>query len=635
MAYRNYSTANGVIVAKDGNGDFSTIASALSAASSGDTIFIRPGTYTENITLKAGVNLTAFGSDGIASGQGANITPNVIIKGTVTASFTGSATLCGIQLETNGAAALVNSGTNAANLILTNCSVYANDATGMNLTGTLTNFTFYTCCFNSSSTNSLFTVYGNIDFQSCIFGLSASASASTVSTANISLVACDSNGLFLTTSSTGMVTASGSTFNCGGNIFLTTAGTGTSAISSCFINSTTASSLSAGAGTTIECFDSTISSSNTNAITGAGTIVYGGVVFSSTSSTINTTTQTPIPWPVKQGGTGDSSFTAYSVVCGGTSTTGALQNVSGVGSSTQVLTSNGAGMLPTWQNAAAGGITTIDGDSGGGITGSTVTIYANTSSNNCGSSVSFSTSGTTSTLNVTDSSSNTIIGGLAGNSSVSGTNNVGVGYEALHGLTSGTGNVSIGLGSLQRITTGSDNTCIGVDAGLNYSTGSESNNILLGAVVLGTASESNVIRIGNNGSGSGQQNKCFVAGIAGITVTGSAVLCSATGQLGDVSSSIRFKENIESIIDSSDLYGLNPVSFNYKYEEEKTLHYGLIAEEVDKVMPNLVIYDKDNLPYSIKYHEMPALLLVEIKNLKSEIEELKKIIIKNDQYYNR
>ena len=191
------------------------------------------------------------------------------------------------------------------------------------------------------------------------------------------------------------------------------------------------------------------------------------------------------------------------------------------------------------------------------------------------------------------------------------------------------------MGSLQRITTGSDNTCIGVDAGLNYSTGSESNNILLGAAVLGTASESNVIRIGNNGSGSGQQNKCFVAGIAGITVTGSAVLCSATGQLGDVSSSIRFKENIESIIDSSDLYGLNPVSFNYKYEEEKTLHYGLIAEEVDKVMPNLVIYDKDNLPYSIKYHEMPALLLVEIKNLKSEIEELKKIIIKNDQYYNR
>ena len=351
MAYRNYSTANGVIVAKDGNGDFSTIASALSAASSGDTIFIRPGTYTENITLKAGVNLTAFGSDGIASGQGANITPNVIIKGTVTASFTGSATLCGIQLETNGAAALVNSGTNAANLILTNCSVYANDATGMNLTGTLTNFTFYTCCFNSSSTNSLFTVYGNIDFQSCIFGLSASASASTVSTANISLVACDSNGLFLTTSSTGTVTASGSSFQCGGNIFLTTAGTGTSTISSCFINSTTASSLSAGAGTTIECFDSTIRSSNTNAITGAGTIVYGGVVFSSTSSTINTTTQTPIPWPVKQGGTGDSSFTAYSVVCGGTSTTGALQNVSGVGGSGQILTSNGAAALPTWQNA--------------------------------------------------------------------------------------------------------------------------------------------------------------------------------------------------------------------------------------------------------------------------------------------
>src|SRR6185295_5970347 len=70
--------------------------------------------------------------------------------------------------------------------------------------------------------------------------------------------------------------------------------------------------------------------------------------------------------PVPAGGTRDASFTAYSVVCGGTTSTGNLQNVSGVGTSGQVLTSNGAAALPTWQAASASGaITTITGNSGG------------------------------------------------------------------------------------------------------------------------------------------------------------------------------------------------------------------------------------------------------------------------------
>jgi hypothetical protein len=327
MGYRNYSTGLGHIVDATGHGDFTTISSAITAAVSGETIFIRPGTYTENPTLKAGVNLSAFPSDGAASGQGATVVPNVIILGTTTINISGSVSLAGIQFQTNGANAISNSGSNAANVIFTDCSIYANNATGMNLTGSATDWTFNTCTFNSSSTNSLFTVYGNIDFENCIFGLSSSASASTVSTGNISLNGCDSNGLFLTTSSTGTVTSTGSYLACGGNTFLTTAGTGTSAIYSSLISSTTASALSAGSGTTIQCFNSTISSSNTNAVTGAGTFQYGGVVFSSTSATINTTTQTPIPWSIPQGGTAVSSFNINGPVISNTTTAGALRSV--------------------------------------------------------------------------------------------------------------------------------------------------------------------------------------------------------------------------------------------------------------------------------------------------------------------
>lgn len=142
------------------------------------------------------------------------------------------------------------------------------------------------------------------------------------------------------------------------------------------------------------------------------------------------------------------------------------------------------------------------------------------------------------------------------------------------------------------------------------------------------AAESNTIRIGTNGTGSGQQNSCFIAGITGVTVTGIAVLCSTSGQLGTVSSSLRFKENVVDMGDeSSRLYDLRPVLFNFKEDPEKKMASGLIAEEVDKVMPDLVVYDEDNMPYSVKYHELPAMLLNEIKKLKSRIEELEKRIV--------
>ena len=144
----------------------------------------------------------------------------------------------------------------------------------------------------------------------------------------------------------------------------------------------------------------------TNAITSVAPSATSGVPLISQGAASDPAFGTAV---VAGGGTGNTTFTAYSLIAAGTTATGAFQNVSGVGTTGQILTSNGASALPTWQAAAASGIVTIDGDTGS-ITGSTVTIHANNASQNCGSSVSFVNSATTSTLNITDGNSNVLLG---------------------------------------------------------------------------------------------------------------------------------------------------------------------------------------------------------------------------------
>lgn len=246
---------------------------------------------------------------------------------------------------------------------------------------------------------------------------------------------------------------------------------------------------------------------------------------------------------VAGGGTGSTSFTVYAPICGGTSTTGALQSAStGIGTSGFVLTSTGAASLPTWQ--ATAGVTTINGDTGS-ATGSTITFNANS---NCGSSVLFAASASTVSLKVTDVIHNTIIGNSAGNGTISGIDNSGLGFDVLLHLTSGSANTALGSGSLVALTSGSNNTglgenslisiitghdniAIGAGAGGSY-TSSENSNIIIGN--LGTLGESNVIRIGTQGSGSGQQSTCYVAGITGVAVSNlnMVTINTSTGQLG-------------------------------------------------------------------------------------------------------
>lgn len=214
-------------------------------------------------------------------------------------------------------------------------------------------------------------------------------------------------------------------------------------------------------------------------------------------------------------------------------------------------------MSQIYKNSGGGGggtpIETINGDSGS-ITGSTVTIYANQAALNSGASVAFVNSGTVSTLNVTDSRDSTYIGEGAGQligvttggnantavgasalSSVSNSGNVNCafGNDSLQSLTNGDFNTACGVSTAELMTTGAANSLFGYVAGQAYTT-SESNNIVIGANVLGTAGESGVIRIGDSASVS-PQTTCFIAGIAGVLpATASMTLINpSTGQLGN------------------------------------------------------------------------------------------------------
>lgn len=187
-------------------------------------------------------------------------------------------------------------------------------------------------------------------------------------------------------------------------------------------------------------------------------------------------------------------------------------------------------------------------------------------------------------------------------------------------------NTVAGSQAASSLLTGIFNTIVGYQGGVQY-TGAESNNIIIGSVG-GTTGESNVTRIGTSGTGDGQQNKCFISGIRGITTANNnaiAVLIDSAGQLGTVSSSLRYKENVDDMGQESDvLYKLRPVTFNYKKHSTKDRTVGLIAEEVAIQAPKLVVYDPEGLPETVKYHELVPMLLNEIIKLNERINKLER-----------
>jgi hypothetical protein len=213
---------------------------------------------------------------------------------------------------------------------------------------------------------------------------------------------------------------------------------------------------------------------------------------------------------------------------------------------------------------------------------------------------------------------NTATGTQALLSNTTGNNNTAIGVSALTGNTTGSFNTAIGLAALANNTAGSSNIALGLSAGSHLTTGS--NNIDIGSV--GVAGEAKTIRIGTGG----RQINTYIAGINGVTVAGGiGVIIDSSGHLGTTTSSARFKDEIKPMDKASEaILALAPVTFRYKKDLDPNgiPQFGLVAEDVEKVNPDLVARDADGKPYTVRYEAVNAMLLNEFLKAHRKIQEL-------------
>ena len=262
------------------------------------------------------------------------------------------------------------------------------------------------------------------------------------------------------------------------------------------------------------------------------------------------------------------------------------------------------------QNTAVGVAALLSNTTGNRNTANGVGALINntTGSNNTANGADALSTNTTGSGN-TANGVNTLINNTGQDNTANGAN------ALLHNITGGS-NTAIGAGALFGNTTGHDNIALGVFAGLNISTGN--NNIDIGS--QGFGNESDTIRIGTS------QTKAVMVGIYGMTVgSGTPVYVNQSGLLGTATSSARFKTNIRSMGDASEvLLALNPVAFQYKSELDPTgiAQFGLVAEEVEKVNPALVVRDADGKPYSVRYDQVNSMLLNEFLKEHRKVEKL-------------
>jgi hypothetical protein len=217
--------------------------------------------------------------------------------------------------------------------------------------------------------------------------------------------------------------------------------------------------------------------------------------------------------------------------------------------------------------------------------------------------------------------SNTAIGSAALRENTTGVFNTAIGESALVSNTNATANTAVGAHALEAVTTGVNNTAVGRLAGRNVTTGS--GNIYLGGSVFAAANESNTMRLG------GSLTRTFIKGIHGTTTgvnNAIPVVIDSLGQLGTVNSSRRFKEDIHDMTDaSSRLLKLRPVTFRYTQaysDGSKPQQYGLIAEEVAEVFPELAVRDADGQVEAVHYETLNVLLLNELQKQQRRIEAL-------------
>ena len=223
----------------------------------------------------------------------------------------------------------------------------------------------------------------------------------------------------------------------------------------------------------------------------------------------------------------------------------------------------------------------------------------------------------------TEGDANTASGFFALLSNTTGSNNTAIGVDAIVNNTMGNSNTGIGFEVLDANDTGSDNTAVGTVA-LSHNT-SGSGNIALGVSAGDQINmASNVICIG--AAGEDVSNGCYIGRIFGQTSAGGAgVFINSDGKLGTMTSSQRFKERITPMGDASEaLFALRPVTFRYKKEIDSTgtSQFGLVAEDVENVNPDLILRDKEGKVYSVRYDQVNAMLLNEfLKEHKAFVEE--------------
>jgi len=224
---------------------------------------------------------------------------------------------------------------------------------------------------------------------------------------------------------------------------------------------------------------------------------------------------------------------------------------------------------------------------------------------------------------------NAAFGWLALFANRTGSYNTGVGFRAITALNGGVGNTAVGSDAMNTSDfnglTGSFNIALGYHAGSNLTSGDY--NIDIGNE--GVAGESSTIRIGTVGT----QTATYIAGIREAEFargTAVAVGITADGQLGVRASSARFNEAIQPMDEASEaILSLKPVTFRYKHEldPENIPQFGLVAEDVEKVNPDLVARDKEGKPYTVRYEEVNAMLLNEFLKEHKKVEEQAKEIV--------
>jgi hypothetical protein len=213
--------------------------------------------------------------------------------------------------------------------------------------------------------------------------------------------------------------------------------------------------------------------------------------------------------------------------------------------------------------------------------------------------------------------------GFSALSGGSGTKNTAIGDSALLSVGSGSNNTAVGSAALSGVSSGGNNIGLGVGAGRSVTTGS--NNIDIGHE--GVAGDSGKIRIGTVGT----QTATLIAGIFNVNEGGTIkpVYINSNGRLGTQppASARKFKEEIRPMEKTSEaILKLKPVSFRYKVDEERTRQFGLIAEEVAKVNPDLVVRDEDGKIYTVRYEAVNAMLLNEFLKEHRKVEQMQKQI---------